>query len=613
MQFWMSYLLAMLAVLLLYQQWRLFRYRARLKSREELFRIVAENAADMIALVDVKGHRLYNSPAYEKILGYSPEELARTSAFEQIHPDDRFRVLEAAREARRTGIGQKIEYRIRHKDGRWRILESTASTIRDSHGDVQKLVIVNRDITDRKQAQEELERNLYHDLLTGLPNRRMFLDRLQHAFARAQRDSAHHYSLLLVDLDGFKNLNGTFGSPAGDSVLRLAARRLSSSLRGEDTLARPDSDFGPKLPESVLSRLGGDEFAILLEGTSDPSDAMRIAKRIQSALSATPFEIDGAKITLTASIGIALSVSPTRRAEDLVQDADVALRRAKALGTARCEVCDETMHTRAEGRLRLENALRGALEQHQFCVFYQPVLHLETREIAGLEALLRWQHPEHGLVSPEDFLEVAEDTGLMIAISDWILLEVCHRLRTWQLSSPSLSQLQVTINTSPRQLAHSDFVAHLRSAIQDAGITPASLQLEVPESTAIVDLASTSETFAQIKRLGIRLSLGDFGAGFSSLSWLRRWPLDELKIDRALIHTLTTDRCSRDTVQLILELARNLNLRAVAEGVETELQVDRLRKLGCSLAQGYLFSRPLDASRASQFLLHHVARAATKS
>jgi diguanylate cyclase (GGDEF)-like protein/PAS domain S-box-containing protein len=609
MQFWTIYLLSLLAILLVYQQWHLLRYRNRLRIREELFRIIAENAADMIALVDVKGHRLYNSPAYQKVLGYSPEELAKTSAFEQIHPDDRFRVLEAAREARRTGVGQKIEYRIRHKDGRWRILESAASTIRDAHGNVQKLVIVNRDITDRKNAQEQLERNLFHDVLTGLPNRRLFLDRLQQSFARAQRDPGRHYSVLLIDLDGFKNLNSTFGAPAGDHILRETAARFLSSLRGEDIISRPDAESASL--ESVLSRFGGDEFAILLEGTSDPSDAMRVAKRIQAALAVAPFEIDGGQIRTSASIGIALSVASAPRAEDLIQDADIALHRAQALGGSRCEVFDETMHSRAEGRLRLEAALRNALDQQQFCLFYQPILHLDTQAVVGLEALLRWQHPEHGLVSPDDFLEVAEDSGLMIAISDWILREVCRQLHQWQTSSQALSQLQVTINSSPRQLAHADFLTHLRGAMQDAALAPASLQLEIPESAAVANLAAASEMFAHIKRLGVRLSLGDFGSGFCSLTWLRRWPLDELKIDRSFIRTLSTDRYSRDTVQLILELARSLKLRAVAEGVETDLQVDRLRKLGCTLAQGYLFSRPLDADRTTQFLLHHSARAAT--
>jgi PAS domain S-box-containing protein len=614
MQFWTIYLLAPLAVLLLYQQWRLFRYRQRLAQREELFRIVAENAADMIALVDVKGHRLYNSPAYQKVLGYSAEELSKTSAFEQIHPDDRFRVLEAAREARRTGIGQKIEYRIRHKDGRWRILESNASTIRDEDGEVQKLVIVNRDITDRKHAEQQLERNLFHDALTGLPNRRLFLDRLQHAFTRSQRDPNDHYSLLLIDLDGFKSLNGTFGAPACDHILRSAARRLLSSLRGDDTLARTDAgqpDGGSS--ESLLSRFGGDEFAILLEGTSDPSDAMRIGKRMQAALAASPFDLDASQLTITASIGIALSVTSAPRAEDLLQDADIAMRRAKALGGARCEVFDETMHSRAEGRLRLEAALRSALDHQQFRLFYQPILQLDSQAVIGLEALLRWQHPDHGLVSPDDFLEVAEDSGLMIAVSDWILREVCRQIHVWQASHPALGQLQVTINSSPRQLSHSEFLTHLRAAVQDAGIAPSSLQLEIPESAAVANLAAASEIFAHVKRLGVRLSLGDFGSGFCSLTWLRRWPLDELKIDRSLIRTMSTDRYSRDTVQLILELARSLNLRAVAEGVETDIQVDRLRKLGCTLAQGYLFSRPLDADRTGQFLLHHVAKSASNS
>jgi diguanylate cyclase (GGDEF)-like protein/PAS domain S-box-containing protein len=602
MELWTIYLFGALLLVLSYQQWRLYRYRADLERREELFRVVAENAADMIALVDVKGRRLYNSPAYQKVLGYSPDELSKTSAFEQIHPEDRFRVLEASREARRTGVGQTVEYRIRHKDGRWLILESTASTIRNRTGDVTHLVIVNRDITARKRAERQLEEHLFHDVLTGLPNRRLFLDRLDHAFARARRDPAFRYAVLLVDLDAFKTLNSNHGASSGDEVLLEAGRRILSSLRADDTVARTDVTSPA---DSVLSRLGGDEFAILLEGTSDPSDAMRVARRILAAL-APPISL-GSEASVTASIGIALNLSGAERPDHLLQDAETAMRRARALGGNRAELFDETMHSRAEGRLRLESALRLALEQQQFHLLYQPIVHLGSRDIAQLEALLRWQHPEHGLVSPDDFLEVAEDTGLILAIGNWTLREACRQSRAWQSSNPHLPAVPITINCSARQFLDPRLIGDIRSALQDFTLSPALLQIEVPESVAVSNLAVASDVFAQLKRLGVRISLGDFGSGFCSLTWLRRWPIDEIKIDRALVRTLATDRYSRDVAQMILQLARTLNLQAVAEGIETDLQSERLLKLGCEVGQGYLFSRPLDAARIEQFLLRRQA------
>src|SRR5258708_23093212 len=281
---WIS--LGTLIILAAYQQFRIYRIHQNLKNREELFQIVAENAADMIALVDVKGHRLYNSPAYKRILGYSSAELSENSSFEQIHSDDRFKVLEAAREARATGIGRKLEYRVRHKNGTWRVLESMASAIRNQKGEVTKLVIVNRDITERKHAEEQLEHNSFHDELTGLPNRRLFLDRLQHLFARTQRNPERQYAVLFVDLDGFKTINDNVGTLVGDQVIIELGRRLASCLRDQDTVSRPQ-DRVP-LKTAVLSRMGGDEFTILLEGVSDPSDAMRAGKRILSA-AAEPF------------------------------------------------------------------------------------------------------------------------------------------------------------------------------------------------------------------------------------------------------------------------------------------------------------------------------------
>src|SRR5580704_508606 len=373
---WSPYLSVALVVLLGYQQWRFYQLRKRTVQREELFRIVAENAADMIALVDVKGRRLYNSPAYEKVLGYTPEELEKTSAFEQVHPEDRYKILEASREARSTGVGRKLEYRIRHKNGEWRILESAASTIRDQHGEVEKLVIVNRDITDRKHTEKLLEHNSFHDGLTGLPNRRLLLDRLQRSFIRARRNPDYQYSILLVDLDNFKVLNDTLGPTAGDQVIMELGGRLASCLRHHDTVARP----GNQIPsnDAVLSRLGGDEFTILLEGITDPSDALRVAQRLQSAIAA-PFTIAGRDQPVTASIGIALSTDEHERAEDLLQYADVAVHRAKALGGSRCELFNEGMHTRAVNRLKLEAELKIAIDRRQFQLCYQPILNLETR------------------------------------------------------------------------------------------------------------------------------------------------------------------------------------------------------------------------------------------
>jgi len=362
--FWIP--LGALTVLTLYQQLRIYHIHREAKNREELFQIVTENAADMIALVDVKGRRLYNSPAYKKILGYSAAELGETSSFEQIHPDDRFRVLDAAREARETGSGKRLEYRIRHRDGSWKVFESVASTIRDDKGEVAKLVIVNRDITERKRAEQQLEHHLFHDPLTGLPNRRLFLDRLQRSFTRSRGEGGRPYTLLLVNVDHFKVFNESMGTVAGDNVLIEIARRLSAQLRQDDTNARRDSNAAST--EANLFRLGGDEFTILLDAVGDPSDAMRVARRIQEAV-AEPFLVESREVRVSVSTGIALSVATHERPEDVLKDADVAMRRAEALGGSRCEVFDEAMHTRAVGRMRLEADLRTALAEKQFRVY----------------------------------------------------------------------------------------------------------------------------------------------------------------------------------------------------------------------------------------------------
>jgi diguanylate cyclase (GGDEF)-like protein/PAS domain S-box-containing protein len=363
MELWTNYLLGALVLLLTVQQWRLFRFRRRLAQREELFRIVAENAADMIALVDAKGRRLYNSPAYERTLGYSQEALGKTSAFEQIHPDDRFAVLEASRETCRTGVGKNLQYRIRHRDGTWRIFESTSSPIRNAKGDVDKLVIVNRDVTARVHAEQQLEHNLFHDPLTGLPNRRLCLERLQSAFARTQRTPTVVYAALYLDIDGFKRVNDAVGQAMGDQILKEIAHRLTSCLRQDEPTPLTDSES--QLSNLTLARLGGDEFVVLLENLREPSDAMRIARRIQAVVAA-PFPSQNRELVVSASIGIALSSSIQTQPEALLHEADIAMRRAKTLGGARCEVFDEAMHTRAEQRLKLEQELRAAFGNNGF-------------------------------------------------------------------------------------------------------------------------------------------------------------------------------------------------------------------------------------------------------
>ena len=599
---WHWIILGALAIVSALQQFRIYQIHRESAQREELFQIVTENAADMIALVDVKGHRLYNSPAYTRILGYSSAELGETSSFEQIHVDDRFKVLEAAREARSTGVGKKLEYRVRHKDGTWRVLESAANTIRDAKGEVSKLVIVNRDITERKRAEEQLEHNSFHDALTGLPNRRLFLDRLQHLFLRSQRNPDYQYAVLFVDLDKFKVFNDTMNTAAGDKVLVEIGRRLSLCLRSDDTTARPGGS------DDAVCRFGGDEFTVLLDAVTDPSNALRVAQRIQAAV-AEPVFIDSREVRASASVGIALSTGVHERADDLLKDADVAMRRAKGLGGSRCELFDEAMHTRAVGRLRLETELRTAVEKRQFRIFYQPVVRLDTRRITGFEALLRWQHPVQGLISPTHFLEAAEDSGLLVSIGHWLIAEACKQLVAWQVNNPTLDPVQVTVNVSARQFADARLVSDIEAALRQTGVEPSLLQLEMTENVVAADPKLTLAVLSHLKHLGIGMVLDDFGSGHSSLSQLRQFPVDALKIARSLIGEMMADNCSADMVALMIALAHKMNLKVIAEGIENAKQLQRLRELACEFGQGYLFSKPVEAQAAEQLLREQPSQA----
>jgi len=598
---WFGIPLGALVAVVIYQQFRIYHIHREAEKHEELFRIVTENAADMIALVDVKGRRLYNSPAYKRILGYSPAELSETSSFEQIHPEDRFRVLDAAREARESGVGKRLEYRIRHKDGSWRVLESLASAVRDASGDVEKLVIVNRDITERKRAEQQLEHNLFHDPLTGLPNRRLFLDRLQSSYVRARRESGTPYALLLANLDHFKVFNESMGTAAGDQILVEIARRMGTCLRQDDTIARSDNNA-----DAVLFRLGGDEFTILLGTVADPSDALRVARSLQTAV-AEPFHVGPREVRISISVGIALSTPTHDRPEDVLKDADVAMRRAQALGGSRCEVFDEAMHTRAVGRLRLESDLRAAMADHQFRIYYQPVVQLDSRNIVSFEALLRWDHPSQGLISPYHFIEAAEDTGILVSIGHWLILQACRQLCEWELSNSSGTLMNITVNVSARQFADARLVNDIQDALRETGVDPSQLQLEMTESIAAADPKLTITVLSHLKHMGIGVILDDFGTGSTSLRGLRQFPLNALKIDRSLVREMQADRAASDIVELIVAMAHKMNMKAIAEGIEVPRQVERLLELGCEYGQGYYFSQPLEAKAALQFMRQQVA------
>jgi diguanylate cyclase (GGDEF)-like protein/PAS domain S-box-containing protein len=597
MHLWVWIALGALTVLVIVEQLRIFKANRESRKKDEIFQAVTENAADMIALVDVKGRRLYNSPAYKRVLGYSPVELSETSSFEQIHPDDRMRVLEAAREARESGVGKRLEYRIKHKDGSWRVLESVASTIRDAKGDVAKLVIVNRDITERKRAEQQLEYNLFHDLLTGLPNRRMFMDRLQSAFARVRRETGRSYALLLANVDHFKVFNEAMGTKAGDHILTEIARRLSVEMRQDNAAARDRAGAS----DASLFRLGADEFTILLETVGDPSDALRIARRLQEAVAA-PFPIESREVRASASVGIALTTAAHTRPEDVLKDADVAMRRAKAMGGSRCEVFDEVMHSRAVGRLKLESDLRTALTERQFRIHYQPVLQLDTRRIMSFEALLRWEHPTQGLISPYRFIDAAEDTGILVSIGHWLMVQACRQLREWEVNDRSGSPMHVTVNVSARQFADARLANDIQDALQQTGVDPSRLQLEMTEKIASADPKLTVTVLSHLKHFGIGTVLDDFGTGSTSLVGLTQFPVDALKIDRSLIREMQTDRSASDMVELIILLAHKMKLKVIAEGIETVRQLERLLELGCEYGQGYFFSQPMEAKAALIFM-----------
>lgn len=586
-----------------YQHLRLQRIRRELTQHNQLFEVITENAADMIAVIDCDGNRLYNSPSYQTVLGYTTEELKLTSSVEQIHSEDQQRVIEAADKAISTGRGERLEYRMRHKDGTWRILESVATPIPNEKGQTERLVIINRDITERKRAEETLAHIALHDALTNLPNRTLFLDRVSHVLGVSRRHTSYKFAVLFIDLDEFKVFNDSLGHSVGDDLLIQIARRLSVSIRDIDTISRSllIGDTNTCRSEGSLARIGGDEFTILLEDIKDCGDAIRVAERIQERLG-IPFVVGEQKLVTTASIGIAFCASSYTNAEELVRDAEIAMYRAKREGKARCQVFDNAMHASAVKRLRLETDLRRALEMGEFRVHYQPIVSLHNRRISGFEALSRWQRPE-GLVSPADFIPVADETGIIVAMNRLLLREACVHLRAWHAQFPRNPPLTMSVNITSREFAQPDLASQIKSILDEVGIDPGCVNVEITETIAMADPQQSSLVLSQLKALGLHLSIDDFGTGYSSLSRLQGYPVDTLKIDRSFISKIDTDCKTNEIVRIIIMLAHNLGLKVVAEGAETAEQVRLLKQLQCELAQGYFFARPGDHTAAQTLLI----------
>jgi len=458
-------------------------------------------------------------------------------------------------------------------------------------------------VVERVRAEEKLLHDAFHDSLTALPNRALFMDRLQRAVSRAKRHREYVFALLFIDIDRFKIVNDSLGHQAGDTLIIEVARRLLDCLRRDEVTIQASKVNGRPRPagDDTLARLGGDEFTILLDDIRAPSDGVRVAERIQQALAA-PFRLNEQEVFVTASIGITDSSISYNSAGDALRDADTAMYRAKAQGKARCEVFDHGMHEMAVNRLKLESDLRRALEREEFRVYYQPVISLKDGRIAGFEALVRWQRPDVGLVLPGEFISVAEETGMILFIGNWVLRKACQQVHQWHIERPQARLLTISVNISARQFMQDDLVAQVRKVLLETKIEPSALKLEITETVTMGDAARTIKIVTELKKLGVRLSIDDFGTGYSSLSYLRRFPMDTLKIDRSFIHNLDVNSENREIVKTIMALARNLGMDVVAEGTETLGEINHLKELECEFGQGFFFSTPVDSNAALTLL-----------
>jgi diguanylate cyclase (GGDEF)-like protein/PAS domain S-box-containing protein len=569
------------------------RAQEELKESEERYALAARGANDGLWDWNLSTDVIYFSARWKAMLGCQEDEIGNKPEewFEHIHEADRDRVKEeiAAHQKGATPHFES-EHRVRHKDGSFRWMLSRGVAIRDEHGKPVRMAGSQTDITEGKVS----------DPLTSLPNRLLFLDRLGRLMRHLKRHPDRMFAVLFLDLDGFKTINDSMGHFVGDQLLLGVSKRLEQCLRGSDTVARlTEQTF-------TLARMGGDEFTVLLDDIKEPGDANRAAERIMKALAA-PFVVGNKEVFTSTSIGIALSNPSYQHAEELIRDADTAMYRAKSLGKSRFEVFDADMRAIVMARLELETDLRHALGRGELRNYYQPIVALESGEIMGFESLMRWEHPTRGMLSPDKFISLAEDTGLIRELGWWGLSEACRRLKAWKANLPADRDLFMSVNLSMKQFVQAKLVENIAAMLQELQLSPTNLKLEITESAVMEDPIAAVEMLQQMKDLGIRLAIDDFGTGYSSLSYLHRFPLDMLKIDRSFISGISETVNEMEIARTIMPLARNLRLDVVAEGVETAEQVVELKKLKCKYAQGFYFSKPLSPDEAEALMTEHAA------
>ncbi|UED74052.1 bifunctional diguanylate cyclase/phosphodiesterase [Brevibacillus sp. DP1.3A] len=551
-----------------------------LKRSEEKYRIIAENTSDIISIINLDGEFLYLSPSHKRVWEHTVPDEEIHNLFEWIVEDDRDIFAYAIQHAFSTRKEYMVECRIntQRNDVIW--TESKINPITDEEGNVTKLLLVTRDVTDRKQSEETIHHLAYHDALTDLPNRRMYVQQLSKEMMQAKRFQSN-LAVLFLDMDRFKDVNDSFGHDVGDMLLIEASKRLQACLKQGD----------------VVARLGGDEFTILQNHLQDRSEATALAEQIMNQLQ-RPFELEGHAFNVSCSIGIAMYPQDGDNPEDLLKRADTALYTVKSRGKNGYDFFDPTMEAKSLERILMENEMRKAIEQEQFQIYYQPKIDIVTSSMTGMEALVRWVHPELGIIPPNRFIPIAEETGMILALGEWILKQACKQNKIWHDQGYTL---KVSVNLSARQIYQKDLVEMIKDILRETNLSPDWLELEITESI-FVKMEEATAVLQQIRDIGIQISIDDFGTGYSSFSYIKSLPVDTIKIDASFIRDIHHNQESQAIVKAIVTIAQSLNMNVIAEGIELHDQVAALKENGCDHGQGYLFSKPLPTDAFDQFL-----------